>query len=325
MNNYLGVLLHGSTVPSELADLSRFVEDHGFAELWLSEDYFLLAGFASAGIALQATGRIPVGLGVVASVVRHPAVTAMEIATLAGAFPGRVYPGIGHGVPAWTRQMGMYPKSVLGTLRESITGIRRLLAGETYSAEGHFHFDQVSLQHPVDGVPLYTGVLGPKSLALSGEIADGTILSAMSGPRYVARAKEITSAAAKSAGRSGDHKLPTFVLYSIDRNRERARSAARSFASFYLAEMGPSPVTSVYGIDDELAAMIERGGAEQIHKDMPDEWLDWLSVSGEPDECVERITALHRSGATSVIVGSIPTETTREQLQLTAAEVLPKL
>jgi alkanesulfonate monooxygenase SsuD/methylene tetrahydromethanopterin reductase-like flavin-dependent oxidoreductase (luciferase family) len=106
------------------------VEDLGFAELWLSEDYFFLGGFASAAIALQATRKIPVGIGVVASVVRHPAVTAMEIATLAGAFPGRLYPGIGHGVPVWMKQVGIYPKSVLGTLRESVTGIRRLLAGE---------------------------------------------------------------------------------------------------------------------------------------------------------------------------------------------------
>ncbi|MCW2718668.1 MAG: flavin-dependent oxidoreductase [Pseudonocardia sp.] len=41
-----------------------------------------------------ATRRVKVGLGIVASVARHPAVTAMEIATLARAYPGRFLPGV---------------------------------------------------------------------------------------------------------------------------------------------------------------------------------------------------------------------------------------
>ena len=100
------------------------------------EDYFLLGGFTSAAIALQATHSISIGIGVVSTVVRHPAVTAMETATLAGAFPGRLQLAFGHGVPSWIHQMDLNPKSILKTMREAITGVRALLNGETYSAEG---------------------------------------------------------------------------------------------------------------------------------------------------------------------------------------------
>ena len=320
-----GILLHGSTSPEEVIKLCRFVEQKGFPELWVSEDYFMLAAFSSAAMALQATQSIKVGIGIVSSVVRHPAVAAMEIATLARAFPGRLYAGIGHGVPAWTKQMGLFPKSQLKAMRETVTSIRRLLAGEVLTETGHFHFDQVRLEHPISDVPIYTGVTGPKSLSLSGEIADGTILSALAGPKYVKWAQQITVQAAKEAGRDSNHKLPTYVLYSISKKRQEARAIAKATAAFYLFAMGPTALTHAYGINDDLEDMIKRGGAEQVEQEMPEEWLDWLTISGEPDECAEGIKALHEAGATSVIVAPIPSDTLREQIALTANEVLPKL
>jgi len=114
------------------------VEDRGFDQLWLSEDYFFLGGISSTVAALQATKSIPVGLGIVSSVVRHPAVTAMEIATTARLFPGRLMAGIGHGVPAWTQQMGVYPASPLTAMREAVTAVRRLLDGETLTEDGNY-------------------------------------------------------------------------------------------------------------------------------------------------------------------------------------------
>ena len=322
---HTGILLHGSTPPADLIDLCRFVEDNNFSELWLSEDYFMLAGFSSVAIALQATRKIDVGLGIVSSVVRHPAVTAMEISTVAGAFPGRLHMGIGHGVPAWTKQMGLFPKSMLQAAKETVTSIRRLLDGETLSESGHFHFDGVRLEHPVANVPVYMGVTGPKSLALSGEIADGTILSALAGPKYVEWARQTTGKAALAAGVDRDHKLPTYVLFSISRNRNEARAIARAAAAFYLFAMGPTALTDAYSINDTLADMTDRGGAELVQKEMPEEWLDWLTICGEPDECAERINALYHAGSTSVILAPIPAETLRQQIELTAKEVLTRL
>lgn len=155
----LGVLLLGELPPSEIAKMSRMVEDKGFAELWLCEDYFMLSGFASAAIALQATHSVKVGIGAVANRVRHPAVIAMEAATLANAFPDRFYSlGIGHGVPAWMKQMKLAPKSPLESFKECILGVRRLLRGETLTEEGvYYSFDKVALTHKAPALK----VMGP--------------------------------------------------------------------------------------------------------------------------------------------------------------------
>ena len=117
--------------PEKIVSAARFIEESGFGSVWVAEDYFFYGGMAAAGMVLEATDSISVGLGIVASVARHPAVTAMEFATLGRAYPGRFLPGIGHGVPAWTRQMGLYPKSPLRVFREVVTSVRRLVEGET--------------------------------------------------------------------------------------------------------------------------------------------------------------------------------------------------
>lgn len=321
----LGLLIHGSTPPAEIANCAMLAENTGFNDFWLSEDYFLLGGFTSAAIALQATRKISIGIGAISTVARHPAVTAMETATLAGAFPGRLQLAFGHGVPAWTRQMGLYPKSILTSMREAITGVRALLNGETYSAEGHFKFRNISLQHPVENVPILTGVLGPKSVALSAEIADGNVLSAFSGPRYVTQTKEIAAEAMQACGRTSPYELPTYVIYAVNKDRAAAKGLVRMLVSHYLVEMGPSAITAAYGVNDDLQAMIDQGGAEAVMKKMPDEWLDWLTVSGTPEECAERIKALHNAGATSIVLSPVPPDTMADQVKLTAEEVIPRL
>jgi len=321
----VGIMLHGTTPPGQVAGLSQLVEAHGFGELWLSEDYFFLGGFTSSAMALQATKNIQVGVGIISSVVRHPAVTAMEIATLANAYPGRFIPGIGHGFPLWTKQMGLYPKSILSVLRETVTSVRRLLDGETITAhDGNFHFDQIALHHPVSGVELMTGVTGPKSLELSGEVADGTVLSVCSSPDYVKYAAKITARGAAKAGRTAPHKLPTFAFFKMDENRDVAKGAARATVAFLLSAAGPTPLTEPMGINDTLIDMIERGGMETVAQEMPEEWVDQLAISGEPDECIEQVQAFLDAGVSSLILTPLPGDDVKSQVEMAARNGLHK-
>ena len=326
MDKGIGVLIPDTTPPANIGDLCRQVEAWDYGEIWVSEDYFFNAGISSAALALQATNIIPVGIGILSAVVRHPAVTAMELATLAGAFPGRLRAGIGHGVPAWTSQMGLTPENRLATLREVITSIRRLLAGELLDqTDGLFQFNGVKLTQPVENVSLYAGVIGPQSLALSGEIADGTVLSIMAGAKYLAYARDNINRGMEKAGRSGTHPLPTYTLYLVDNDRQRARGAGRQALSMLMSAFGSSQLTGVYGINDQLEDMITRGGPEVIANEMPDEWLDWFMVVGEPEECADGISRLHRAGASSVVLMPLAIEDIMAQLRLTSDKVLPCL
>ena len=318
----VGVLLATTTAPERIAPLAAQAEGFGLAEVWVAEDYFFYSGFSSAALALAATSDVTVGVGIVSAVVRHPAVTAMEVATLARAHPGRFQIGIGHGLPSWVAQMGLTPRSALRALDECVGGVRRLLDGETVDeATGQFRFDSIALTHPPNGpVPILTGVLGPRSLELSGRIADGTVVSVLAGAAYLRRLQEYVGRT-RPAG-AARYLLPTFALFSIDRDGAAARAAVRPMLAFYLAALGAqNPLTEPYGYNAAIADMLSRGGAELIEAEMPDAWIDELAVAGDPDEVGRRIQALGDAGATSVVLSPVDADHADAQLKLYADTV----
>ena len=323
----VGVFLLGDLPPNRIAAMSQLVEKAGFTELWLAEDYFMLSAFASAGIALQATQTIRVGIGAIANRVRHPAVAAMEATTLAGAFPGRFRDlGIGHGVPAWMRQMGVFPKSVLGSITEAVQGIKRLVQGETLTEKGEYYsYDKVVLTHKAPDLAVLAAVVGPKSVDLVARIADGLQISVLAGPRYVRAVSERIAGIRAAEGLSPDYKIVTYVLACVDADSQAARRKMRQVAAFYMEAMGPTLLTEVYGVNERLAELLKAGGAAAIEKDMPDDWLDWLAIAGSPAETAASIEALFDAGSTSVVLCIVPTEELPQQLELIGREVLPHI
>ena len=322
----MGVFILGDVAPKDLVELSRQVERCGFSDLWFAEDYFMLSGFASAGIALQATDTVNVGIGAVSNRVRHPAVTAMEASTLANAYPGRFTLGIGHGVPAWVAQMRLTPKSVLGSIGEAIADVKRLLAGESLTQAGTYYgYDEVALTHPAPDLKVLAAAVGPKSVDLCAEIADGMVVSVLAGPQYVAAVKERIAAVRRARGLPKDFELVVYALASVGEDPAATYAKVRPVTAFYLEAMGPTLITGVYDANEALVGMIEAGGAAAIEADMPDEWLDWLVIAGRPDDCRAGIEALFDAGATRVVLCVVPSEELPTQLEMLGSEVLPGL
>ncbi len=323
----LGLVIGSAVGPEHLVASARSAEAAGFDEIWLAEDFFFTGGVAGANIALGATERIGVRLGVVSAVVRHPALLAMEVATTARAHPGRFLPGIGLGVPAWMRQMGLMPRSPLTAMRECVTGLRRLLRGEEVTENGEvFTFDGVRLVYPqTEPVPIHMGVLGPKMLQLSGEIADGSVLSVGAGVEYVTWARGQIDVGRERAGRTDPHHLTVFAIYSVDHDPQRAVAAARATLAFYKAVGGRNALTDVAGVSDRLEEMLARGGPETVAAEMPDDWVERLTVAGSPHDVTEKIRRLLAAGADSVALFPTPGERAADIIALTAAEVLPRL
>ncbi len=315
----IGLLLGSTTPPEDIARLAREVEAAGFGALWIPEDYFFLGGIAATGIALGATNHIPVGLSVVSSMVRHPALLAMEIATLSRAFPGRVLPGIGHGVPAWTAQMGLTVSSPMAALRENLVGVRDLLGGQKADGEGKVHsFHQVTLTHPAsEYVPLYTGVLGDKGIALTGELAEGLVVSALAPVEYVRATRAKLDAAAAAAGRDVRPELVTLVAINLtaDPSRvEAVREQLKPILAFYIAATGPCPLFAAAGINDVVADMLSRGGPEVVLAEMPEEWVDTFAIAGGLDAARARIKDYIDAGSDRVVVATVVPEGTEESL-----------
>lgn len=322
-------LVLGSHMPAEgITRTAKQAEELGFGELWFSEDCFFTGAMAGVTAALSVTERLPVGIGIVSAVTRHPALLAMELATISRLHPGRLIPGVGVGVPAWLDQMGIRPRSPMSAMRECITNLRALLDGQKVEFEGRvFEFHEVALTHlPNERLPIYTGIVNENGLRLSGEIADGTVLSVLAGIDYVRWARERIREGAAVAGREGEaHRVVTYTLFSVDHDSDRAKQAVRDSVAFYLEAMPDNALSRVLGITGEVGELLEHGGAAALAREMPEDWVERMAVAGDPDECAEKLDALLDAGSDSIGLWLFPTDRGDEVAETCAHEVLPKL
>ena len=209
----IGAIFLPNWAPEAVLPLARAAEDSGADELWVWEDCFKQSGVAAASACLAATTRITVGIGLMPAPLRTVALTAMEVATLERMFPGRFRAGIGHGVQSWMEQAGVRAASPLTLLREQLTALRALLDGERVSTQGRYvHLDDVALDWPpLQHVPLLAGAERPKSLQLSGALAEGTLLPAGTTVQRLRAAREQIDLGRERAGRTDHHDVTVFV------------------------------------------------------------------------------------------------------------------
>lgn len=324
----IGVSVGDMTPPEALGAKARWLEDLGYSHIMVPEDYFYVPALVGATLALSATSSVPVGTSIVSGLVRHPAVLAMEIAGISRAFPGRFRPGIGLGLSVWLEQMGLMPEKPVAALRESVTSVQRLLAGETVTLTGkQFSLDAIGITHPAtEHVPITLGVMGPMLLRLSGEIADGTLFGAAAGLDYFRFAMAEVEKGLARAGRPSDAMAySTVALTCVHSDGRAARAAARPILASFLGEFGVNILTDAYGISEQLTAILERGGPGAVAAEMPDEWLEDLTLVGTPAEVVEKMRRWLAAGLDSICIFLPDDDLERDTIQLVAEEVIPAL
>ncbi len=309
MGARIGMCFDRSLPAPFVVEVAESLEAGGVDQLWVIEDCFYTAGISLAATALARTDRLTVGIGILPAVARNPAITAMELATLANLAPGRLVAGIGHGVQDWMDQMGARTPSPLTTLDEVITVVRQLLHGDTVTFEGReVTMREVTLDAAPDITPpVLAGVSGPKSLALAGRIADGVVLAEGAGPTFVRQANA-------SAGAPDPFRISVFTALGV---ADDAATAHRIMAPFVggLLEGGGAAVLAHPHIDEIQERFLERG-ADGI-ANMPSEWWIELGAIGDFDDAVRHAEALVDAGADDVTFFPGPTvELAREDLAI---------
>ncbi|EGG45230.1 LLM class flavin-dependent oxidoreductase [Streptomyces griseoaurantiacus] len=275
----IGVMYDRDWAPEGLPAFAREVEALGADDLWVVEDLGWNGGVSAAAVALGATERLRVGIGITPAPLRSPALLAMELATLARVFPGRLVAGIGHGVREWMTAVGLAPRSPLALLEETIGSVRALLRGERVEVEGReVRLDGIRLVHPPAEVPpVVAGVVRPRSLELSGRVADGTVIAEGHGPAEVRAARE----AVAGGGAGPAHTMTVLAFACVDEDPDRAAEALR-------------PLT------EGQAAWLGRP-AEEV-----------FTVSGRPEEAAGRVRDLAAAGADTVVLRVAGAEPARQ-------------
>src|SRR5687768_9447831 len=100
--------LFGPPAARQTLAAAAAAERLGFGSLWVAEDYFFPSAFPLAAAAAAATERLVICTGVVNPYSRHPALLAMESATVSVLAPGRFVLGLGSSTALWMqKQMGI--------------------------------------------------------------------------------------------------------------------------------------------------------------------------------------------------------------------------
>jgi alkanesulfonate monooxygenase SsuD/methylene tetrahydromethanopterin reductase-like flavin-dependent oxidoreductase (luciferase family) len=251
----LGMIFQPSFPPERLRAAARRAEEAGVEELWVFEDCFKESGIAAMVAALAATERLRIGVGILPMPLRNVAITAMELATVDRLFPGRARFGVGHGVLDWMAQAGRRVASPLTLMREYVPALQQLLSGAEVTVDGRYiHLEHVRLDWPPTGrVPVLAAGEGPRTISLTGSVADGTVLTTGTTPDMVRDAMGRVQAARADAGRSGDHEVVVFLDAEFGDG-----AAERMEAEFDLSGLSGERRFAATGSDAEIESTVRR-------------------------------------------------------------------
>lgn len=307
-----GIGLLGDADISEIPKYASLAEDMGYDVCWIAEDYFCGGAFSIAAACAAATNKINLAIGVINPYTRHPLLSAMEAASLYEVSNQRITIGLGSSNPVWIQQqMGIPYVKQLASISETTQIMREFYKGDEFSFNGDvFQVNNVLPRTPkCEDLPIYHGVKSRKMLQQAGAVADGVLLSVGTSANYVSWVKEQIRAGADTVGRSLDgFTIAAYLIFSIDEDRELARSRVKNRLAYYLGLHGRHDIMRQAGVSEDLCDLFREGFLSGNPRSdlITDELIDTFTISGEPEECRKRFQKLLDAGITQAVVYQIP-------------------
>lgn len=320
----LGYLVAGEDPAGQLR-LARHAEDLGYAVVWAAEAYGSDSPTVLAWLAGQ-TSRIELGSAVMQIPARSPAMTAMTAASLDLLSGGRFRLGLGVSGPQVSEGWhGVRFDRPLARTREYVAIVRAALdrkivsyAGEHYQLplpDGPGKPLRMTIAPPRADLPLYLAAVGPRNLALAGEIADGW-LAVFYTAEFAAEQHAHLRAGRDKADRDGARRTGPFDVVAsmplvVGVDPRACADPVRPYAALYLGGMG-SVAQNFYNAlavrmgYDAAAATVQQLYLDRRQRDaaaaVPYEFIDQTSLLGDRDRIADRLALLAASGVTTCAV-----------------------
>jgi len=324
----------GLTAADQL-DIARTAEALGYDSIWTAEAYGSDAATVLAWLA-AGTQRIKLGSGIFQIPARSAAMTAMTAATIDGLSGGRFILGLGTSGPQVSEGFhGVRFAKQLQRTREYVAVLRLALSrqkievhGETIELplpDGPGKALKLTIRPVQESIPIFLAVLGPKNVALAGEIADGWLPLFFS-PEHMKELRAPLEEGAARAHRSLDgFRICPSVNVMISDDLESARNAMRPILALYVGGMGSKEqnfynrLMSTYGFEraaEEVQDLYLAGRKTEAMFALPDEFIDLVSIAGPRDRAKEKIRAFRDAGVDTLIVWPIMPDNEERKKQL---------
>jgi len=234
----------------EQAELSREAARLGYTSIWTpegaGEDSFQVCGYRWAASRAVVPEGLTTGIAVSPVGLRTAMGFAMSAGTVSQLTGGRFILGVGTGgahTPQYRRMFGLRETSALKLMRDYVTVIRGLVAGDTVTHES----TSVTLRgvrlgiNPPPRTPVYLGALGPEMLRLGGEIADGVSLNWCSAEQVAWSRERIAEGAGRASRDPATVRVAEYIRVCVDDDVDTARRAyTRAVMGYALGRPGAS-------------------------------------------------------------------------------------
>jgi F420-dependent oxidoreductase-like protein len=305
----------------DLVEYVKAADRLGADTVWSAEAWGMEA-VSSLGYLAAVTENIRLGSGIMQISARTPATTAMTALALDKLSHGRFSLGLGVSGPQVVE--GLHGDSFakpLARLREYVEIVRMAMNGERIVYHGdHYELPRPGGEGkalklaiaPNPHLPIYLATLGPKSLELTGELADGWVGTSLI-PEHADVLLDPIRVGAERAGRTlADLDIQVNAQLAVSDDVDALLDRARPGMAFTLGGMG-SATTNFYNAAysragyGDIAAEVQRlwttGDKPAAIAAVPDELLLQAYAIGTEDMVRDRIRALAAAGIDSVRIG----------------------
>lgn len=306
----IGVGFSGGFQPKEVVECVTYAETLGYDSAWVTEGH---GGdqFTILTACALATSRITLGTNISSVFARSAPTIAMAAACVDDFSDGRFILGLGssHQVQV-VGEHGLEYRKPLSRIKESVDIIRTIWRdGEIRSYHGDiFNIEWFNLWfRPLrQALPIYLGAVNPRMLALTGEIAQGVILTRAT-LEQTRTAIAHVAAGQQHAGRApSEVDIATQLACSVSDNTDEARNRQKERVAMYTARFPRyRKVMEDAGYAQELEAVREAwlaGDQQRAQQLVPADLIDRMGAVGTPEEVRARIQAYRDVGVTLPIV-----------------------
>ncbi len=305
----IGIIFDGFESSAEMLATARATEAAGADSLWFAQHMGYRDALVWSGAAAAITSRATLVPLAISPYLVPPLPLAMHVATTAELAGGRTAISIGVGNLLNLAESGVTADKPIAVMREYTSMLRALFAGESVEQDGKLHRlarAHMNFRAPGD-IPIYIASTGPQMLKLSGEIADGIVLSAgltlvscktcLDHAEAGLRAKQRDPATFRRAG---------LIYVGVSEDPAEARAMVRRKLAFLFRNSAQAANVASAGLDIDHEAIIEAMKTNDLDLAtslVPDAAATAFAVAGTPSQVRDQLEAYLNIGMDEPLLG----------------------
>jgi 5,10-methylenetetrahydromethanopterin reductase len=279
-----------------MLDGVRGAETAGVDSVWFAQHMGYREAVVWATAAASVTKSVRLVPAAISPYLWPPLPIAMSMATLADFSGGRVGLCVSVGNVLNLAESGVEPVKPVKVMREYVEALRAFRSGKPVHDEGEIHQlrgARMIASHDAE-YPIYVASTGPQVLKLSGQIADGVLLSGGLTLESIRRCMDAAAEGLQSAGRDPNgFRNAAFINFAVSKDGHEAKALMLQKLAYLFRSKGHAEnVRSAnLGIDHQaIMDAFARHDADAATRLLPEEAATRFAVSGTPDECRELLT-----------------------------------